>query len=175
MYDFAGKNFADMTVAELRSFLAQPEISKFVDETFNTKTRKGELVGIAERAHGKFIKSDDFDQARSAILSETEETVTTDDVTIVDVDGESWGITSTGKMINPDAVKPISLSHRMTNYAKQQLCQGRKWTNQDNGHGYYGTPRQIRRAMKKANRAQKAMLSKVDTAGYFKPYPYSAY
>lgn len=53
-----GKGFTEMTVAELRAFLAEPDVARHaasMNITHNTKTRKDELIEIARRVHADMI------------------------------------------------------------------------------------------------------------------------
>lgn len=67
MYDFCGKPLADMKVAELRTYLSQPEVSKYAAK-WNTKTTKPALLAIAYGAHHAFHASGDADRLREQIL-----------------------------------------------------------------------------------------------------------
>lgn len=68
MYDFAGESFDKMTVAELRTYLSQPEVSKYAAK-WNTKTTKPALLAIAYGAHHAFHASGDADRLREEMLS----------------------------------------------------------------------------------------------------------
>jgi hypothetical protein len=76
-----GKGFTEMTVAELRAFLAEPDVARHaasMNITHNTKTRKDELIEIARRVHADMITD------RRAAESDTFMPV--DETDLVDVD-----------------------------------------------------------------------------------------
>lgn len=143
MYDFAGKSFDDMTVAELRAYLAQPEITPHVTSTVNSKTRKPELILIASAAHRAFHDSGDADRTRVAEFATDGESVAeyVADMPAEPAQGLNQDRSERAKLTllsHQGHAEPLSYSKRLANYG---------------GDVTKLTPKQRRRLDKKATRS----------------------
>ena len=121
MYDFAGKPFESMTIAELRAYLAQPEIIPHVKSKYNSKTRRGELEEIASAAHRSFHDSGDADRTRVAEFATNGESVAdyVRDMPAEPAQGLNADRTERAKLTllsHQGHAEPLSYSKRLANY-----------------------------------------------------------
>lgn len=133
MYDFAGKSFDDMTVAELHSFLTQPEIAPHVPSKFNSKTRKPQLIEIASAAHRSFHDSGDADKARALLL---------DTVDVANMPAEP------AQGLNEDRTERAKLEYIERRNSPEPMSTERRMSI----YGDNPTPAQRRRTIKKARK-----------------------
>jgi hypothetical protein len=118
---------ANMTVDKLREVLADKSIAPFVEGKYNSKTRKADLIKLAEYGLREFVESTPVEPAQG--LNE-----------------DRSFKAANAERVAESKTEPLSFSEREKNYARQN-----KVTNPSKlDDGSHLTPAQVKRLIKKS-------------------------